>query len=309
MTLVSIITPSLNQVQFLRQTIRSVLDQDYSELEYVVVDGGSSDGSIDVIRAHSGRLAWWVSEADDGQADAINKGIAHARGEIVGWLNSDDYYLPGAVSAAVRTFSANPDAVFVYGDMQAVDGSDLPINIFRYPQVSLQDLLCFTIIGQPAVFVRRRAWDAVGGLDPRFDLLLDHQLWIKLAAEGPARHVDQVWAAARYHAAAKNIAQARLFGPEAFRILEWAQAEPGVGPVLQPIRRQAQASAYRVDARYLLDAGLPAESLRSWFKSFSIHPVPALKRLNILASGILEAIGLGAIRRATIRRRKAHFQG
>lgn len=308
MTLVSIITPSLNQAPFLSQTIRSVLDQDYPELQYLVVDGGSSDGSVDIIRQNSDSLAWWVSEADAGQADAINKGIAHARGEIVGWLNSDDYYLPGAVSSAVRTFSANPDAVFVYGDMQAVDASGLASNIFRYPQVSLRDLLCFTIIGQPAVFVKRRAWDAVGGLDRRFDLLLDHQLWIKLASQGPVKHADQVWAAARYHAGAKNVAKAGLFGAEAFRILEWAQSEPGVGPALKPIRRQAQASAYRVDARYLLDAGLPAGSLRSWFKSFSIHPVPALRRLNILVASVLELIGLGAIRRATIRRRKEHIR-
>lgn len=307
MTRISIITPSLNQAPFLRQTLRSVLDQDYSELEYLVVDGGSSDGSIDIIREHADRLAWWVSEPDAGQADAINKGILHARGEIVAWLNSDDYYLPGAVSAAMRVLDAHPEALFVYGNVQSVDADGHITNIFRYPQVSLQDLLCFTIIGQPAVFIRRRALDTAGGLDTRFHLLLDHQLWIKLAAAGPVSHADEIWAGARYHAGAKNVAQARLFGPEAFRILAWAADEPRLGPVLKPLHRQAQASAHRVDARYLLDAGLPARSLQSWSRAFAIHPITALKRLNILGAALLELIGLGAVRRAILQRRKRHL--
>jgi glycosyltransferase involved in cell wall biosynthesis len=308
MTLVSVITPSLNQAQFLPQTLNSVLDQDHPALEYLVVDGGSSDGSVEIIRRHADRLAWWVSEADAGQADAINKGLAHAHGEIVAWLNSDDYYLPGAVSAAVRALDSSPEAAFVYGNVKAVDARDQVINVMRYPQVSLRDLLCFTIIGQPAVFIRRKALDAAGGLDARFHLLLDHQLWIRLAAAGSVTHVNETWAGARSHPAAKNTAQAGLFGAEALKILEWASNEPRLASELRLVQRRAQASAHRVDARYLLDAGLPARSVRAWLETFRLHPGTALKRLNIVFSALLQLSGLGALRRVALEARKRQHQ-
>ncbi|MBI3738125.1 MAG: glycosyltransferase, partial [Chloroflexi bacterium] len=152
MTLVSIVTPSFNQSAYLEQTMKSVLEQDYRDLEYIVVDGGSIDGSVDIIKKYSSRLAFWTSERDRGQADAINKGMAHARGEILAWLNSDDYYLPGAISSAVKIFEQNPDVVLIYGDMLAVDARGQTINALKYQQLSLEDLLCFQIIGQPAVF-------------------------------------------------------------------------------------------------------------------------------------------------------------
>jgi GT2 family glycosyltransferase len=264
---------------------------------------------VAIIEAHADRLAWWVSEPDGGQADAINKGMSHARGEIVAWLNSDDYYLPGAVSAAVAALRAHPDAVFVYADIQAMDGNGRIINKHNYPQVSLQDLLCFAIIGQPAVFMRRTAFEAAGGLDTRFHLLLDHQLWIRLAVLGEPRHVNQTWAAARYHAAAKNISRAALFGAEAFKILEWAAAEPTVAPVFRTIRPLAEASAHRVNARYLLDAGKPGQSLREWVKALVIHPRAALGRLNILFGAIMELAGLRTLRRTMLEARARRLNG
>ena len=121
--LVSIITPSYNQAAFLEQTLCSVLDQDYPNLEYLVVDGGSDDGSVEIIKRYELRLAWWVSEKDRGQVEAINKGLAHAKGEYVAWLNSDDFYLPGAVLSAVEALQARPDAALVHGDVLAVDAS------------------------------------------------------------------------------------------------------------------------------------------------------------------------------------------
>src|SRR5947208_10566760 len=119
--LVSIVTPSYNQAAFLEDTIRSVLEQDYEPIEYVVVDGGSTDGSVDIVERYADRLAWWTSEPDDGQAQAINKGFAHTRGQILGYLNSDDTLLPGAVSRLVAALEADPELVCVYGDAVWLD--------------------------------------------------------------------------------------------------------------------------------------------------------------------------------------------
>src|SRR5687768_2251879 len=121
MTRVSIVTPSFNQSSYLEQTILSVLDQDHPDIEYVVIDGASTDQSVEIISKYKDKLAYWVSEKDNGQAEAINKGLAHATGDIVAWLNSDDYYLPGTISAAIKVFEENPDVALVHGDMLAVD--------------------------------------------------------------------------------------------------------------------------------------------------------------------------------------------
>src|SRR5512145_991391 len=255
MTLVSIITPSYNQALFLEQTIQSVLEQDYPHIEYIVVDGGSTDNSAEIIKKYADRLAYWISERDSGQAEAINKGIARANGEILAWLNSDDYYMRNTVSVAVRCFEQNPDVVMMYGDMLAVDGEGQTINVLKYKQLSLEDLLCFQIIGQPSVFFRRSALDKIGLLDPSFHFMLDHHLWIRLAQQGRILHIPQVWSAARYHPQAKNRARAAEFGREAFRVLEWAKKEPGLAEKVSRVRRRALASAHRYDSRYLLDGG------------------------------------------------------
>lgn len=304
MTLVSIITPSFNQSAFLRQTMLSVLEQDYAEREYIVVDGGSTDGSTEIIREYADRLAWWVSEKDSGQAEAINKGLEHARGEIVAWLNSDDFYLPGAIAAAVRALQAHPAAVLVYGNMQAVDGLGRITNLLNYPQRTLEDLLCFNIIGQPAVFMRREAVLAVGGVDPALHALLDHQLWIKLALHGEILHVNETWSAARYHPGAKNWARAPEFGREAFHVLEWESQYGGLAPVFRRIERRARASAHRLNARYLVDGGQPWPALKAWLRALGIHPPTALSRLNLLGSALLGSLGLGRVRQAILLRRQ-----
>jgi glycosyltransferase involved in cell wall biosynthesis len=304
MTLVSIITPSYNQSAYLEQTILSVLDQDHSHIEYMVIDGASTDHSVEIIKKYADKLAWWVSEKDHGQADAINKGFARASGEIIAWLNSDDYYLPGAVSAAVKVMNENPDAALVYGDMLAVDEHGRTFNTLHYKPLDLQDLLCFQIIGQPAVFMRRSALQKTNGLNPSFHFLLDHLLWIEIAQHGKILHASQTWAAARYHAEAKNRAKAAEFGREAFRILETIAQDAPLAPLLEKIKRRARASAHRVDARYLLDGGRPAHALLAWTRALLLHPPTALARLNILASGLLNLLGLGALRRKILKARE-----
>lgn len=309
MTLVSIITPSYNQAKYLEQTILSVLNQDHPHIEYIIVDGASTDGSVEIIKKYADKLAHWESVKDHGQADAINKGFARAAGEIVAWLNSDDYYLPGAINTAVKVFEENPDVVLVYGNMLAVDENGQTFNTLTYKPLTLEDLLCFQIIGQPAVFIRRAALQKTSGLDLTFHFLLDHLLWIKIAKQGRILHVNQTWSAARYHAEAKNVAKAAEFGREAFRILETIAQDKDLAATLLKIDRRAHASAFRVDARYLLDGGLPGKALQAWFRALLIYPPVALKRMNIFASSILSLLGLGKLREAVLQRRKKNLSG
>lgn len=308
MTLVSIITPSYNQAAYLEQTILSVLNQDFSRIEYILVDGASTDGSVEIIKKYAGKFSYWVSEKDRGQADAINKGFARATGDIVAWLNSDDYYLQGTVSAAVKVFEENPDAVLVYGNMLAVDEHGKTFNTLSYKQLTLEDLLCFQIIGQPAVFMRRSALNKTSGLNPDFHFLLDHLLWIHIAKQGKILHVDQTWSAARYHAEAKNRAKAAEFGREAFRILDEVAQDKTLAPVFAMVSRRARASAHRVDSRYLLDGGLSAKSLSAWLRALFIYPPTALARMNIFVSAILNLLGLGRIRDVVLKGRKALYK-
>jgi glycosyltransferase involved in cell wall biosynthesis len=274
-----------------------------------VVDGGSTDNSAQIIKKYADHLAYWISEKDSGQAEAINKGFARSSGEILAWLNSDDYYMLNTISIAVQCFEQNPDAVMLYGDMLAVDENGQVINLLKYRQLSLEDLLCFQIIGQPSVFFRRAAFEKAGFLDTSFHFMLDHHLWIRLAQQGRIVHIPQVWSAARYHPGAKNRAKAAEFGREAFRVLDWAKRQPGLTAVVSSVRNRANASAHRYDARYLLDGGQNFWALAAWFRALLLHPPTALARLNIFASALLNLTGLHRLRGWILQRRQRKFSG
>jgi glycosyltransferase involved in cell wall biosynthesis len=240
---VSIVTPSFQQAAFLEQTICSVLEQDYLNLEYMVIDGGSTDGSAEIIRRYADRMAYWVSERDSGQAEAINKGLLRATGEIVAWVNSDDYYLPGAIQRAVEVLQGQPELGFVYGDVLAVDGEGRPVNRMRYGDWGLDGLMCFRMIGQPSVFMRRSALEQAGLLRDEMGYLLDHDLWLRIAARFPVKYVPELWSAARYHAAAKNVAQTERFCQEAYRLAERMPSDPLLA---EPLQTAAAAGAGRI---------------------------------------------------------------
>jgi glycosyltransferase involved in cell wall biosynthesis len=217
--LVSIVTPSFNQARFLDATIQSVLSQSYPRLEYIIVDGASTDGSLDIIRKYSGRLAWWTSEKDKGQTDALNKGFAHAKGNIFAWLNSDDTYQPGSVSSAVEYFQENSQLGLVYGDAQYINEAGGVIGKFPAAQTDLQRLRQgYVHIPQQASFFRGDLWRSVGPLDPSFYFAMDYDLWVRLAARAQVKYVSQTWANFRLHSAGKTIANDDRCWPEMLRV-------------------------------------------------------------------------------------------
>lgn len=284
--LVSIITPSFNQGAYLEYTIRSVLAQDYPNVEYLIVDGGSSDDSVAIIRKYAHlapkRLVWWVSEPDSGQAEAINKGLQHARGEVIAWLNSDDIYLPSAIRQAVTLLEDDPAAGFVFGDAITIDSDGRPLNRLAFADWGLADLASFRIICQPAVFMRRSVLAEAGYLDPNFHFMLDHQLWLRMALLAPIRHAPGTrWAAARHHPAAKNVAQAKNFGAEILRLMNWIQLAVQSGdesPDRTPLNpRHVIGGAYRLRGRYLLDGGAPGPALLSYWRALINWPDFALR--------------------------------
>lgn len=201
---VSIVTPSLNQGRYIGQAIESVLEQDYHDVEHIVIDGGSTDDTEEVLGRYAGRIRC-VSEPDGGQAEAIVKGIAMSEGAIVGWLSSDDYYLPGAISRIVDAFEQYRHAGVVHGRAMYVDEN----GRFEgwYPTHGWRHWLApFTnVIAQPSAFVSRRAYNAVGGIDPGLSYAMDYDLWLRMAAEYELVYIPSALSAYRIHAESKTM--------------------------------------------------------------------------------------------------------
>ncbi|MEN6529001.1 MAG: glycosyltransferase family 2 protein [Anaerolineaceae bacterium] len=218
--LVSIVTPSFNQAKFLEETIRSVLDQDYPRIEYILIDGGSTDGSVEIIRKYAHRLAYWVSEKDRGQTDALNKGFAAANGSILAWLNSDDTYQPGAIRSAVDYLISHPRVGLVYGDLNFINERGEIVGKFPAAQTDLARLRRgYVHIPQPAAFFRTDLWKKVGPLDPSFYFAMDYDLWVRLAGVSDLQYLPgQVWANFRLHSSGKTMAADERCWPEMLRV-------------------------------------------------------------------------------------------
>lgn len=217
---ISVITPSFNQAEFLERTIRSVLDQGYSNLEYIVIDGGSADGSTDVIRKYADRLAYWVSEPDCGQVHAINKGLHRATGEWLCWQNSDDVFFPGAFADLAKAASEHPEAGLIVGNMMLIDENDRPLRDLRYVTPDHGAMLAEgMLLANQAAFWRRDAQEAVGLLDESYYCSFDYDWFLRLTAACRGVHVNRSWGGLRLHGATKTSNQADRFATENRRIL------------------------------------------------------------------------------------------
>jgi len=206
---ISLVTPSYNQGAFIEQTIESVLDQNYPDLEYIIIDGGSRDSSVEIIRKYQRHLSYWVSEPDRGQSHAINKGMAHASGEICNWLNSDDRLEPGALTAVAEAFMENPDVGAFVGHGRKVDVSGNTVY-YKKPDGLSFERLCGWMSGgnfmQPSCFFRRSAWEAAGPLDEDIDIAMDVDLWLRMVRKVPFRPIEKLLSTAVAHPDAKTTA-------------------------------------------------------------------------------------------------------
>ena len=217
--LVSIVTPTYNMGHFLEETIQSVLSQDYPRIEYIVMDGGSTDGTLDVLRKYEGRIQY-RSERDRGQAEAINKGFALTTGEIFAFLNADDTYLPGAVSTAVKELVANRSVGIVYGDAYHVaeDGSKIGPYPTRPYDYDLLNRNCF--ICQPAAFMRRSAFESAGWMNQELQVALDYDLWIRIANLRPLMRIEGYLATSRMYRDNKTVSRRRQVYEEIIRVVK-----------------------------------------------------------------------------------------
>jgi glycosyltransferase involved in cell wall biosynthesis len=205
---ISLVTPSLNQGKFIRATIESVLSQGYPNLDYHVRDGGSTDETLAVLREFESRVPF-VSEKDRGQADAINKGLAGATGEVLGYLNSDDVLRAGALSAVGEAFAADPELLFLWGRASYLDEAGRVVSPYLVKPDAIARLADACFIAQPAAFFRRKVWDEIGPFDESLHHTMDYDYWLRLAAKYPqskTRFFDRELAGCRMHADAKTVA-------------------------------------------------------------------------------------------------------
>lgn len=237
---ISIVTPSYNQARFLERTIRSVLEQNYPGLEYIIMDGGSTDESVPIIERYASSLAYWTSGPDGGQTAAINSGWRRAGGEVVAWLNSDDFYLPGALLEIGRAFAGDREASLIYGLTRRVDADGRPMGTVGSAFSWRKMLYSHQVIPQPSAFFRRAAVEAAGPLDESLHYSMDYDFLLRLAREGPVRMIPRPLAGATIHADAKTTRDRGAANAETHRVrLRYARGAGALVVRLQPALSRA----------------------------------------------------------------------
>ncbi len=210
---ISIVTPSFNQAVFIEETLRSVSSQQYPVLEHTVIDGASTDGTVEILKRYSSTPGWehlrWISEPDRGQSDALNKGFRRATGDIIGWLNSDDRYEPDSFARVSKAFEENPLVDFIYGDYLIIDETGKTLIFKKEIDFDWEIMLCgLNYIAQPNVFFRSRVFNELGYLNDSLHYVMDYEFWLRAANHGfRFQHIPSAIAACRWHLDAKTVSR------------------------------------------------------------------------------------------------------
>jgi glycosyltransferase involved in cell wall biosynthesis len=299
--LVSIVTPSYNQAAYLEETIVSVLEQDYPNIEYIVVDDGSTDGSLDIVERYADRLAWWTRQENAGQVAALNRGFERARGEIVGWLNSDDVFLPGCVSRVVEELERDPDVLLVYGDNVFLhpDGREEPLPARPFDPAEMVRT-CSNHVPQPGSLFRRRALQ-LAPLDERSYYFFDFEFVLRLSEHGRVKRIDEPLAIYRLHPESKSIGAPLRKAADYLRLADDFFAGPGLPDFLRRQARAGRARAYLDAGEYFYAGGDLARARRFLAHALALRPgLASLRSLSLLGRALLpHAVS------APLRRRRA----
>ena len=272
--LVSIVTPSFNQAEFLEETIRSVLLQGYPNLEYLVIDGGSTDGSVDIIRRYEPWLSYWISERDRGQADAINKGWRRSHGEIITWINSDDTYCPGAIRTVVEYLTGHPHVDLIYGGCNCVgpDGEFLGV-LQAWPFDLRRELTGRNLIPQSSTFFRRAALDLAGELDISLRYSMDYDLWIRLLQhQCTFQDIPTILSNYRLHRHAKTVADRLPMVSELKPILDRLYATD-MPPGIRKWRTRAYSTYHRARGEVYYRMGDMSQARSEFWKAIRYLPL------------------------------------
>lgn len=242
----TIVTPSYNQGRFIKRTIESVLHQNFYPLEYRIFDGGSGDQTVEVLRSF-GNAVQWISESDRGQAHAVNKGFQTARGEVIGWLNSDDIYYPGALQTVHDFFIANPTVDILYGMGDHIDEYDNVMEPYYNEEWNYERLKEICFICQPAVFFRKSIVDKFGVLDENLRFCMDYEYWLRIGKQKPFYYLKQKLAGSRLHAATKTLGSTVGVHEEILRMFKEKIGQIPDKWILAHAHAVANANCLRID--------------------------------------------------------------
>lgn len=275
MPTVTVVTPAYNQADFLRDTIESVLSQDYPNIEYVVLDDGSTDETPAILAEYGDRFRW-ESQKNMGQTPTINKGWSMTSGEIITWLNSDDtFYNTAAVREGVEYLLEHPDVGIVFGDSMytEADGTEIeptrPVTDFTYEKMVRT---CENFISQPSAFIRRTIVEKVGALDPKYYYFMDWDLWLRAGLYFGIEHVDKIWSTYRLHAESKTVAQSKKAAPELEYMYKKFFGRDDIPKYLRDIESEAMMNMYFTSGGYYQKGGDLENSALMAEKAFEVNP-------------------------------------